>query len=73
MTNTSFGAEQREERQKKTEELERSKRQNHAPAQAPEDRSRTRDLEDWKHKTAQQQEDRKKTDRIEELKRKRGS
>lgn len=70
MTNPSFGAEQQQERQKKTEEIERRKQNNYAPGQAPENPSKTRDLEDWKHKTAQRDEDRDRTDRIEKLKRK---
>lgn len=70
MTNPSFGAEQREEQKKKTEETERRKRQNYAPGQAPENPSKTKNLEDWKQRTVQRDEDRDKTDRIEKLKRK---
>ena len=69
MTNPSLGAEQQPERQKKTEEIERRK-QNYGPGQAPENLSKTRHLEDWKHKTVQRDEDRDKTDRIEKLKNK---
>jgi len=73
MTDKSFGVQQQNERQQRTNEIERDKKAHQVQKQEGEDRERTRAIEEQKNKKAQQEEDRRKTDRIEELKRKQGN
>jgi len=73
MKDKSFGAQQHNERQQKTKEIEGFKKADQLEKQGREDSARTREIEELKRQRAQQEEDRRKTDRIEELKRKQGS